>query len=659
MAQQKTIRPRAVALGVALGLAVCAVTPANNLLLRATLLGGGHFPLAPFVILFWLTIFARLGGRLLKRDLLRGRELFTTWILTVLVSGLPYTGLVRTFFVNLTAPQSFATPGNRWAETLGPLLPAELYPGNEKAITAIYDGLDGAIGQGPLAVLTRIDWSAWATPLAWWGVFVLLSFTAMICVVNLFSRQWIENERVNFPLLRLPQVMEEAVDEGRFTAFLTNRWLLTGLALTVFLHTLNGLALFHPEIPPIPTSLAVGKYFSKYGLFSGFTKLKVGIYPAFIGFAFLTSRQISLSLWSFFLFGALAVGLLEVTGLALPPGALGATFGPTLAAVEETQMIGAYTVFFVFLLWLARSHLAMVARHAVGLAPAGSSESEWFSLRTAFWTGLAAMLLLAAWCVRMGMPPAAALAVPLAFFMVSFVAARIICQGGIAYFTLTAAPLDGLLALFGSGFLGSTGLLVAAAAQKVLFVDLRESLLPSLFHAAKAGEEVRNKRLFLFGIVAVLALGVIVSLASMMALCHTYGMRELELEWATRTSISVYDTVKQLLDAPLGPQRWMLTWAVVGGAIMFALVACYHRFSWWPLHPIGYLAAYSSSMRILWFSFLVGWMVNQVCLRYGGVTLFGKVRYFFFGLILGDFLMGGAWALVGLQTGIAYQVLPD
>ncbi len=659
MAQHSTIRVRAVALGVVLGLAVCAFTPTNNLLLRATLLGGGHFPLAPFVILFWLTFFARLGGRIFRRDLLRGRELFVTWALMVLVSGLPYTGLVRTFFINITAPQSFATPGNRWAESLGPLLPAELYPHDEKAITAIYDGLDGAIGQSPLTVLARIDWSAWIQPLAWWGGFVLVSFVVMVCMVNIFSRQWIENERVNFPLLRLPQAMEEAVEQGGFAAFLTDRWLLTGLCLTVFLHTLNGLSLFYPEIPPIPTSFAVGKYFSKYGLFSGFTKLKIGLYPAFIGFAYLTSRQISLSLWSFFLIGMLGVGVLEVTGLALPPGALGAAFGPTLTAVEETQMIGAYGVFFFFLLWLARSHLTMVAKHAVGLAGAKPSDSEWFSLRAAFWVGLAGMGLISAWCLRFGMPLPAALGVPLAFFMVSFVAARIICQGGIAYFTLTTAPLDGLIAMFGSGFLGSTGLLVAAAAQKALFVDLRESLLPSLFHAAKVGEEVRNKRLYFLGIVTVLALGVVVSIAAMMALCHTYGMRELELEWATRTSISAYDTVKRLLDAPLGSQRWVLTWAIIGGGVMLCLVTCYHRFSWWPLHPIGYLATYSSSMRILWFSFLAGWVVNQVCLRYGGVTLFRKVRFFFFGLILGDFLMGGAWALVGLQTGIAYQVLPD
>lgn len=91
---------------------------------------------------------------------------------------------------------------------------------------------------------------------------------------------------------------------------------------------------------------------------------------------------------------------------------------------------------------------------------------------------------------------------------------------------------------------------------------------------------------------------------------------------------------------------------------MLVLVICYHRFYWWPIHPIGYLTAYSSAMWILWFSFFLGWLFNAVCMRYGGVVLFKKLRYFFVGLIIGDFLMGGLWALIGLFGYASYQVLP-
>jgi hypothetical protein len=46
-------------------------------------------------------------------------------------------------------------------------------------------------------------------------------------------------------------------------------------------------------------------------------------------------------------------------------------------------------------------------------------------------------------------------------------------------------------------------------------------------------------------------------------------------------------------------------------------------------------------------------------MRYGGVVLYKRLRLFFVGLILGDFLMGGIWAVVGLFAGASYLVLPD
>jgi len=46
-------------------------------------------------------------------------------------------------------------------------------------------------------------------------------------------------------------------------------------------------------------------------------------------------------------------------------------------------------------------------------------------------------------------------------------------------------------------------------------------------------------------------------------------------------------------------------------------------------------------------------------MRYGGVTLFRRLRYFFVGLIIGDFLMGGIWAIIGLFGYASFQVLPS
>jgi hypothetical protein len=452
--------------------------------------------------------------------------------------------------------------------------------------------------------------------------------------------------------------MEEALDHNGLGRFFSNRFLIIGLTLPAFLHLLNGLNFYLPEVPQIPTLILAGSYFPKHGLFSGFYKLKIFIYPAFIGFAFLTSKQISFSFWFFFIMGCLLVGLLSILGYNIPAAALGITFGPTLSRPDETQMIGAYGIFFLYLFWLARQHLFSITLQGVRFEKDRSSDTQWISTRLSFWGFVLGGFGIVVWCHYFGIPFFFSILVVGAFFMVMLVAMRVICQGGLAYFTLTVAPIDGLLTFFGPRAFTNIGLLVAAVTQKVLFVDLRESIMPSMLHASKTTHGVRNRRLIFAGILITILAAVAVSFVAMLALCYKFGIRELQLDWATRTTVAVYDNIYQLIDSPVRPGRWVVIFSIVGALIMLVLVVCYHRLYWWPLHPLGYLTAYSSAMRILWFSFFVGWVCNALCMRYGGVTLFKKLRYLFVGLIIGDFLMGGAWAIFGLFADASYKVLP-
>jgi len=646
-------------LGCVLALGLCALTPFNNTFRQATPLGGGHFPLAPFGVFFGLSLAAALMGRLgAGRRGPSGRELLAVWLLMMLVSGIAYTGLVRTLFINLTAPQHFATVENRWAELLQPLLPAGYFPADTAAVEALYEGLPGGRQMSWGAVLAAIPWEAWRGPLLRWGAFVLLCYGIMICLVNLFSRQWQRNERMNFPLLRVPLLMEEALDRGTMGAFLGSRYLLAGLAIPLLLHTVNGLGFYYPGVPQVPTLILAGPYFPEVGLFSGFQKLKIHIHPAYIGFAFLTSRQISFSFWLFFIGGSLLFGLLSILGYDIPAAALGVTFGPTLTRPEEMQMVGAYGAFFLFILWLARHHLLHVVRAAFRHPAEPAAPEEWFSIRTAFWGLVAGSAGLVLWLQQMGLGPWTALALVAASFLTLIVASRIIAQGGLAYFTLTVAPLDGLMTFLGPKAFSAAGMLVAAVVQKALFLDLRESLMPSLVHAGSVTQRLGARRRMNGVMGLTLVAGLAVSLVAMLALCYKYGIRELGLDWATSTTLNTYENVVQLIEAPAKVSGWVQGFAAAGALVMLLLVVGYHRFYWWPLHPIGYLTAYSSAMRILWFSFFVGWACNALCMRYGGVLLFKKLRLFFIGLIIGDFLMGGFWALWGLWADASYPVLP-
>ena len=232
--------------------------------------------------------------------------------------------------------------------------------------------------------------------------------------------------------------------------------------------------------------------------------------------------------------GGLLYGILDMLGYSIPVSELGVTFGPTLARPEEMQMIGAYGVFFLFLVWLARLHLLDVCRQSLFLQKPTPDRSEWFDVRISFWGAVVGFASIIWWYIRLGMAPVTAVLVVCAFFMIMLVATRIICQGGLAYFTLTAAPIDGMIALFGTKlFAGASGLL-AGISQKVLFVDLRESLMPSLLHARKSiRTEARPCCSFLAWRLTLVA-SMTASILAMMTLCYRYGIRELQLEWASR-----------------------------------------------------------------------------------------------------------------------------
>lgn len=663
------LRFRAMATGLAIGLFLCVFTPWNNTLGHNTPLGGGHFPLAPFFIVAWMFVLDSLASRLTRRPpFFSGIELLTIWLSCVLFTTIGYAGLTETFFVNITAPQRFAGDAYRWTEVLGPLLPQSWFPHSPEAVHQFYQGIKGGRDLGALDVLARIPWGVWLPVLSVWAVFILGSWFVMVCLMLLFGRQWVVNERVLFPLVRVPMLMGEALDQKQLDDWWSNSYLLIGLCLAGMLHLLNGLHFYHPSWPQMPTLILAGNYFPKFGLFSGFHKLKLYVVPAFIGFAFLTTRQISFSMWGFYILSGLLFGLLYVLGWQLPEAALGATLGPDLIRPEGAQTIGSYLVFFVFLVWLARHHLketaiALLRPRSRSAATPGKGRFDkvpeaWVPSPWPLWGLLLGMVLLAAWCRLFGLPTTAALLLPLVFLVFTLVTSRLVCQGGLPYFTLTAAPSDALMGFFGTGFFGAAGLAATAVMQKILFLDMREAVAPTLFHGSAIRQQASRRGLVLAAIGCSLVLALAAAFVTMLFLGYKYGLRELGLDWATQTVLANYESAQRLIDQPVGPNEWTITYAAAGAVVMLLLIVCYYKFPWWPLHPLGYLACYSAGMQILWFPFFLGWLCNHLVLHYGGTRLFNKVRFLFIGLILGDFLMGGVFAVLGLFSDQSYKVFP-
>ncbi|MDE0315074.1 MAG: hypothetical protein OXM61_09235, partial [Candidatus Poribacteria bacterium] len=62
--------------------------------------------------------------------------------------------------------------------------------------------------------------------------------------------------------------------------------------------------------------------------------------------------------------------------------------------------------------------------------------------------------------------------------------------------------------------------------------------------------------------------------------------------------------------------------------------------------------AISFAMDYFWFAFFVAWFLKLMILRHGGLKLHRQVAPLFLGLILGDYVIGSIWAIIGPTLGL-------
>jgi hypothetical protein len=72
------------------------------------------------------------------------------------------------------------------------------------------------------------------------------------------------------------------------------------------------------------------------------------------------------------------------------------------------------------------------------------------------------------------------------------------------------------------------------------------------------------------------------------------------------------------------------------------------RFSWWPLHPIGYLMLDTFPAAHLWFSIFLGWLAKLLIVRFNGSRGYAHAKPFFIGLIVGESAAAGFWLVSGI-----------
>jgi hypothetical protein len=97
-----------------------------------------------------------------------------------------------------------------------------------------------------------------------------------------------------------------------------------------------------------------------------------------------------------------------------------------------------------------------------------------------------------------------------------------------------------------------------------------------------------------------------------------------------------------------GPDVGAIGGMTAGFAFAAFLMVMQTRFLWWPFHPVGYALLSAYATHILWLPMLISWVLKSLVLRYGGWRVYRRGIPLFLGLILGEFVVGSVWGLVGV-----------
>ncbi len=82
------------------------------------------------------------------------------------------------------------------------------------------------------------------------------------------------------------------------------------------------------------------------------------------------------------------------------------------------------------------------------------------------------------------------------------------------------------------------------------------------------------------------------------------------------------------------------------------------RLSWWPLHPVMFIACSVYAGYMFSFSFLLGWFIKTMVTKYGGEKAYSRLKPVFFGLIAGDMLGGIIPSIIGAVYYLVTDEIP-
>jgi hypothetical protein len=513
----------------------------------------------------------------------------------------------------------FASAENDWQGLFFHAIPRWLVVADRSAIDGYY--------RGSATLYTRNILHAWLPIILWWSALIVALKGAMLALNLALRKQWIVSERLSYPVIRLPFEITEPGNR-----FFRSRWMWFGFGIGVAVDLVNGLNYLIPSIPNLG-----GRLFDLATILTerpwnaiGWSPLAV--FPFAVGMSFFIPLDLAFSCWTFWILWRAERILFAIIGRS------GQTFGGTVS-FESEQSHGAYIGLCVVALWMSRHHLRDLFRRVLnGGSPEGS---EPFAYRTVVIGLVVASAFIAFVSFRMGMSVWVIVPFWTIWFAIAVAITRLRAELGSPVHDLHFIGPDEILPrLFGTRRLG-VGNLTAFTYLYWLNRAHRSHGMPHQLEGLKLAElaHIPTRR---FAALMMLSAG-LGALASFWAfLWISYHEGGSQWGW------EAFNRLERWLTNPTPPNLPALGFISVGFLSTVLLAGLRMRYLWWNLHPVGYAVSGSWAINPMIGSIFVGWLLKWVALQFGGVRILRRANPFFLGLILGEFVAGSFWSILGI-----------
>lgn len=620
LSRESNIRPFAVCL-------ILILVPLNCWWIVASTLRVGTSPTQ--VSLFFNAIFTTLGllaisalsrtGGKNRTPLLSRAELLAIYTCVSIGSGLA--GVDR-LLVLITLPGHahwFATPENDWAALFHRYVPQWLTVSNKQILKGYYDGVSAFHTWSVLRV--------WLPVVFWWSAFIVALHLVMLSINVILRKRWVESERLSYPVIQLP--LEMTQPRGRFFRM---PWMWVGFGLAASIDIINGLNFLFPVVPGVGGKLYDLRSLFTERPFNAIGWSPIAVFPFGIGMSFFIPLDLSFSCWAFWLIWRAERILGAVMGWNAWPR----------FPYEAEQSHGAYIGLCIVALWMSRQHLKQAVKLIFKPERQQDSLDKSVSYRSAFISMILGLAFIGAFCMKMGMSVWIILLFFGIWFAISIAITRLRAELGSPVHDLHFIGPDEMLPrMFGVRRLGASNL---TGFTYLYFLNRahRSHAMPHQLEGFKLAESTGIPlRRFAILMMLASALGAVASFWSFLSLGYReggfYGFGN-----------ECFNRLERWLNYSTPADLPALGYTGLGFGLTILLSAMRMRFLWWNLHPVGYAISGSWAINPMIGSIFVGWLLKWIILKYGGIHWHRKAIPFFLGMILGEFIVGTFWSLLGV-----------